>query len=160
MGLDEPITSAQVESGGGLTCDPGYIFQRADGQDGRPDDNACGALGGCVNKAELDGQVCGKACDRDCANLFDMADSVATADITMYGETHLDRDFGAILDGVGDYLTFEDTGVRHFAPQRRNHDSLGPLRRRIHRVRLVHDRVLVHAQHRMRQSGQLAVLVL
>ena len=59
---------------------------------------------------ELDGQVCGKACDQDCANLFDMADSVATADITMYGETHLDRDFGAILDGVGDFLTFEDTG--------------------------------------------------
>ena len=105
-----PKTYVSSDWGEGITCDPGYIFQRADGQDGRPQDNACGALGGCVNKAELDGQVCGKACDRDCANLFDMADSVATADITMYGETHLDRDFGAILDGVGDFLTFEDTG--------------------------------------------------
>ena len=38
-------------------------------------------------------------------------DSVATADITMYGETHLDRDYGAIFDGVNDYLTFEDTGA-------------------------------------------------
>lgn len=32
------------------TCNPPYFFERADGRDGRPQDNACGSYGGCVDR--------------------------------------------------------------------------------------------------------------
>jgi hypothetical protein len=33
-----------------------------------------------------------------------------TETLTMYGQTYLDPDFGAVMDGANDYLTFEDAG--------------------------------------------------
>ena len=89
-------------------------------------------------------------------------DSVATADITMYGETHLDRDYGAIFDGVNDYLTFEDTGACPPRPSSALAQSgFTPFpARRFHRRWPIHHRILVHAQRRVRQPGPLAVPVL
>jgi hypothetical protein len=31
-------------------------------------------------------------------------------DVTLYGNTYLDQDFGAVMDGTNDFLTFEDRG--------------------------------------------------
>ena len=54
-----------------LACADGYQFQRADGRDGRPQDNACGAIGGCVNQVDVSGQVCGQQCNDQCRRQFD-----------------------------------------------------------------------------------------
>ena len=71
-------TGPPPTSGGGLTCAEGYIFQRADGEAGRPDDNACGAMGGCVSQVSVDGQVCGQECDDDCVDRWDRENSRST----------------------------------------------------------------------------------
>ena len=36
--------------------------------------------------------------------------SVPESTITMFGQTYLDPDYGAVMDGVNDYLTYTDTG--------------------------------------------------
>ena len=83
--------SAKVEQGFfEVVCDTaqGFFFQRADGANGRPDDNACGGLGGCVDRdcsttdeCLSNGQVCqpGKECDQACQIEFDARGCSSTA---------------------------------------------------------------------------------
>ena len=54
-----------------LECADGYQFQRADGRDGRPQDNACGAVGGWVDQGDVAGQVSGQQCNDQCSRQFD-----------------------------------------------------------------------------------------
>ena len=72
-----------------LACAEGYQFQRADGRDGRPQDNACGGLGGCVDQLEVEGQTCGQECDDACRRLFD-SDEFQNTNIAYPDPTRLD----------------------------------------------------------------------
>ena len=66
-----PAEYAQAGGRSPLACADGYQFQRADGRDGRPQDNACGEIGGCVNQVSTSGQVCGQQCNDQCRRQFD-----------------------------------------------------------------------------------------
>ena len=83
-------TTFTVEEGSGMpppiVCSPGFFMQRADGQDGRPDDNACGGLGGCVDRdcstteeCLSNGQTCDQECDDECRQAYDSRGCSSTA---------------------------------------------------------------------------------
>lgn len=81
-GMGEMGFPDEYVNGGGrspLICAAGFTFQRADGRNGRPQDNSCGGLGGCVDQMDVTGQTCGQECDRTCANTYD-GDNIAYPD--------------------------------------------------------------------------------
>jgi hypothetical protein len=91
-GLGEMGFPNEYINGGGrspLACADGYMFQRADGRNGRPQDNSCGGLGGCVDQLQVRGQTCDQPCDQQCANAYDQ-DNIGYPD-PVYLDGRFDR---------------------------------------------------------------------